>query len=246
MVDRLFSDADLAALYDGWWPQDQRKDFDFYLPLVMSAEAVLDAGCGTGALLHAARESGHKGRLCGLDPAAGMLAQARKRRDIEWVLGDLSSIAWAHEFDLVVMTGHAFQALIEDDELRRSLAAIRLALTNNGRFAFETRNPLARAWEDWTPENAVEVTGAGSAKVRITTQVETLFDGRTVSFTHTFTSPTWAEPRISRSTLRFLDADLLSSFLDDAGLVIEEQFGDWDRQPLKNTSPEIINIARPR
>jgi len=246
MVDRLFSDADLAALYDGWWPQDQRKDFDFYLPLVMSAEAVLDAGCGTGALLHAARESGHKGRLCGLDPAAGMLAQARKRRDIEWVLGDLSSIAWAHEFDLVVMTGHAFQALIEDDELRRSLAAIRLALTNNGRFAFETRNPLARAWEDWTPENAVEVTGAGSAKVRITTQVETLFDGRTVSFTHTFTSPTWAEPRISRSTLRFLDADLLSSFLDDSGLVIEEQFGDWDRQPLKNTSPEIINIARPR
>jgi hypothetical protein len=50
MVDRLFSDTDLAALYDAWWPRAQRKDFDFYLPLVMSAEAVLDAGCGTGAL----------------------------------------------------------------------------------------------------------------------------------------------------------------------------------------------------
>lgn len=49
MVDRLFSDTDLAALYDAWWPRAQRKDFDFYLPLVMSAEAVLDAGCGTGA-----------------------------------------------------------------------------------------------------------------------------------------------------------------------------------------------------
>jgi ubiquinone/menaquinone biosynthesis C-methylase UbiE len=157
MVDRLFSDAELAALYDAWW-QGHRKDFDFYLPLVMSAEAVLDAGCGTGTLLHQAREFGHRGRLCGLDPAPGMLAQARKWRDIEWVLGDLTSIAYEHEFDLVVTTGHAFQVLIMDDEIRKSLAAIRRTLTNNGRFAFETRNPLARAWESWTPENAVEVT----------------------------------------------------------------------------------------
>jgi SAM-dependent methyltransferase len=246
MVDRLFSDTGLAALYDRWWPRDQRKDFDFYLPLVMSAEAVLDVGCGTGALLHEARQSGHKGRLCGLDPAAGMLAQARKRSDIEWVLGDLTSVAWAHEFDLVVMTGHAFQALIEDQELRTSLAAIRLALTNNGRFAFETRNPLARAWERWTPENAVEVTGAEGATVRISTEVETLFDGSVVSFTHTFSCPTWDQPQHSRSTLRFLDADLLSSFLAGAGLAIEKQFGDWDRQPLTDSSPEMINIARPR
>jgi ubiquinone/menaquinone biosynthesis C-methylase UbiE len=228
-----------------WWPLDQRKDFDFYLPLVMSAEAVLDAGCGTGALLHEARQSGHRGRLCGLDPAAGMLAQARKRRDIEWVLGDLASIAWVHEFDLVVMTGHAFRALIEDDEIRKSLAAIRSALTVNGRFAFETRNPLARAWEGWTPENAAEVTGAEGAPVRIATQVDTPFDGRIVSFTHTFISPAWARPRLSRSILRFLDADMLSSLLGGAGFAIEEQFGDWDRQPLSGTSPEIISIARP-
>jgi SAM-dependent methyltransferase len=244
-VDRLYSDTDLAALYDAWWPRDQRRDFDFYLPLVMSADAVLDAGCGTGTLLHAARESGHKGRLCGLDPASGMLTQARKRPDVEWILGGLTSVAWTHEFDLVVMTGHAFQSIVEDHELRTSLAAIRSALTNDGRFAFETRNPLARAWEGWTPENAVEVVGADGATVRITTQVDTPFDGRIVSFTHTFISPTWDQPRRSRSTLRFLDADLLSWFLAGAGLAIEEQFGDWDRQPLTDTSPEIITIAGP-
>lgn len=221
------------------------KDFDFYLPLVMSAETVLDAGCGTGALLQAARRSGHNGRLCGLDPAAGMLAQARQRRDIEWFLGDLASTTWAREFDLVVMTGHTFQAIVEDEDLRVSLAAIRSALNGNGRFAFETRNPLARAWEGWTPENAVEATGAAGETVRMTTQVETPFDGRIVSFAHTFTSPAWVQPRISRSTLRFLDADLLSPFLASAGLAIEEQFGDWDRQPLTDASPEIISIARP-
>jgi hypothetical protein len=45
--------------------------------------------------------------------------------------------------------------------------------------------------------------------------------------------------------LRFLDAGRLPAFLSDAGLAIEEQFGDWDRQPLTATSPEIITIARP-
>lgn len=65
--------------------------------LVMEAKSVLDVGCGTGAMLHRARQA-----------------------------------------------GHAFQVLIGDDELRASLTAIRRALVNGGRFAFETRNPPSR------------------------------------------------------------------------------------------------------
>ena len=246
MVDRLFSDAGLAALYDSMCPRQERADFDFYLPLVMSARAVLDVGCGTGAMLHEAREAGHRGRLCGLDPAPGMLAQARRRTDIEWVLGDLGSVAWNGEFDLIVMTGHAFQVLVEDHELQASLATIRSALTSNGRFAFETRNPLAREWESWSAGKPLEIAGSGDAKTRICRTVTTQFDGRTVSFTHTFTNPGWGKPQISRSTLRFLDAASLSRFLADAHLVVEEQFGDWDRRPLTNASAEIITIARPK
>src|SRR5262245_7978004 len=246
MVDRLFSDAGLAALYDLMWPRQERADFDFYLPLAMSAQAVLDVGCGTGAMLHEAREAGHRGRLCGLDPAAGMLAQARERTDIEWVLGDLASVTWDHEFDLIVMTGHSFQVLVEDHELQVALAAIRAALTNNGRFAFETRNPLARVWESWSEERPLEIADSGGAKTRMFRKVTTQFDGRTVAFTHTFTNPGWDKPQISQSTLRFLNAASLSRFLADAALAIEEQFGDWDRRPLTDESPEIITIARPR
>lgn len=244
MVDRVFSDAGLAALYDAFCPWGQRDDFDFYLPLVMSAQAVLDVGCGTGALLRGAREAGHIGRLCGLDPAGGMLAQAGARSDIEWILGDLSSVGWEGQFDLVVMTGHAFQVLVEDDELRASLAAIRLALTEDGRFAFETRNPMVRTWESWTPGNAAEATDASGAVVRMAHEVDTPVEGDIVRFTTTFTSPSWDRPQVSRSTLRFLDADSLSSFLSAAGLAIEEQFGDWTGRSLTETSPEIITIAR--
>jgi hypothetical protein len=80
--------------------------------------------------------------------------------------------------------------------------------------------------------------------VRVAAQLETPFDGRTASFSQTFSSPAWDRPAVSRSTLRFLDADTLASFLGEADLVIEEQFGNWDRQRLTPASPEIITIAR--
>ena len=85
MVDRLFAEPRLAVLYDLFCPWDPRGDFGFYLPLVLGADSVLDAGCGTGMLLRRARAAGHSGRLCGLDPAAAMLRVARAAADIEWV-----------------------------------------------------------------------------------------------------------------------------------------------------------------
>ena len=241
VVDRLFSEPVLAELYDAFCAG--RPDFGFYLPLVMSAESVLDVGCGTGELLRLARKAGHTGRLCGLDPAEAMLGQARQRPDVKWVLGDLSSVDWRREFDLVVMTGHAFQVLVGDEQLRGSLASIRRALTQDGRFVFETRNPLARGWEQWVPANAVEIEHGGSV-VRMAHQVEEPVAGDVVSFTTAFTCPDWDEAQVSGSTLRFLDAGTLSKFLDCAGLAVVEQFGDWDRQQLTGTSPEIITVAQ--
>src|SRR5712691_2281452 len=188
VVDRAFADASLAELYDLFCPFEPLGDFRFYLPLVMAAQAVLDVGCGTGALLHRARQLGHTGRLCGLDPASGMLEQARKRADIEWVHGDLASVTWDREFDLIVMSGHAFQVYVEDDDLRASVAAIRRALTDTGRFAFETRNPLVREWEQWTPDNPDEVTDARGSRVRCDYEVQTPVEGDLVRFSSTFTS----------------------------------------------------------
>ena len=243
MVDRQFSEAGLARLYDAFHPWGSRGDFDFYLPLIMAAESVLDVGCGTGALLRGAREAGHRGRLCGLDPAGAMLDVARRRPDVEWVCGDLASVAWDGEFDLVVMTGHAFQVLLSDVDVRGSLGAVRAALTDDGRFVFETRNPSVREWEQWTPENAIEILLDDGAVVRMAHQVEAV-EGDLVRFSSIFTSSAWDRARLSTSTLRFLGRGPLSSFLSGAGLAVEEQFGDWAGNPLTARSPEIITVAR--
>jgi hypothetical protein len=52
-----------------------------------------------------------------------------------------------------------------------ALANARAALTDDGRFAFETRNPPAREWEQWTPDDGVEVTDVSGAVVRMERQV---------------------------------------------------------------------------
>ena len=243
MVDRLFSEAILAELYDLLAPWGEPDDA-FFLELVLSATSVLDVGCGTGLLLREARTAGHTGRLCGLDPANAMLDQARTRSDIEWILGDLESVSFEREFDLIVMTGHAFQVFLTDEQLHAALVAVHAALTSSGRFAFETRNPLARRWERWTPEHAIDVVTAAGAVVRFANEVETPVDGEIVRFTSTFTSPSWDQPQLSQSTLRFIGAESLDVFLAAAGLTIEHRFGNWDRQPLTDTSPEIVIIAR--
>jgi ubiquinone/menaquinone biosynthesis C-methylase UbiE len=243
MTQHQFTDDRLAGLYDRFYPPEQRADFAFYLPLIMEAQSVLDVGCGTGALLRMAREAGHTGRLTGLDPAAGMLNQARERSDIEWVHGDLSTVTWEQEFDLAVMTGHAFQELIEDAEIRAALTAIRTALVDGGRFAFETRNPLDRAWERWPSQYSDETRDADGNLVTCVYEVEVSDDERVVTSTSTFTSPGWERAEVSRGSLRFVDTATLAAFLTEAGFVIEKQFGDWSRSPLTEASPEIITIA---
>jgi SAM-dependent methyltransferase len=228
-----------AAWYDvlnPWGPSD-----DFYLGLVMSADRVLDVGCGTGRLLHRARDAGHTGRLCGLDPDPAMLDQARVRTDIEWVLADAASAAWDREFDLAVMASHAFQVFVADDQLRDSLSAIRAALVDGGRFAFETRHPRARAWERWN--KSFEIRNPEGDVARVEYDVQDVNDG-VVRFTETISGQWWDRPQTEHGALRFLGPEALATSLHKAGFVIDEQFGDWDRGPLAETSEEIVTIAR--
>ena len=146
-----YSDADAAALYDvlsAWDPERTRSDA-FYHELVMSARDVLDVGCGTGSMLHHARSCGHSGRLVGLDPDEAMLDRARRRTDIEWMLGRAADARWEGEFDVATMTSHAFQCFVTDGDVSASLAAISRCLRSDGRFVFETRHPQVREWERW-------------------------------------------------------------------------------------------------
>jgi SAM-dependent methyltransferase len=241
----VFSAADSAALYDllnPWDPESSPGD-RFYHELVMAEDSVLDVGCGTGAMLTCARDHSHHGRLVGLDPDRSALDRARRRADIEWVEGTAADARWKSDFDLATMTGHAFQFLVTDHDLRTSLAAIHTALREGGRFVFETRHPHARAWQDWNPSNGSDIVGPAGRPLRIWHEVESV-SGGVVTFTETTAEPDGTVLRVDRASLRFIDPQTLGTFLDAAGFRIEAQYGDWHHAPITTTSREIITIAR--
>jgi SAM-dependent methyltransferase len=242
----VYSDEDAAALYDVLNPWDASRFTSdaWYDDLVMDAGSVLDVGCGTGSMLAQARQRGHGGRLTGLDPDQAALARAQGRcPQAEWVHAVAAEASWTGEFDLATMTSHAFQFLVTDDELRASLNAIRAALCEGGRFAFETRHPQARAWLDWNPSQVTEVQDGAGRPLRTWHEVESV-DGDVVTFTETTAAAVGTVLRVDRARLRFLDVPELNGFLAEAGFEIETQYGDWDCGPVTTGSREIITLAR--
>jgi len=237
----MYSDADTAALYDRlnpWGPSD-----DFYLSFVMDAPSVLDVGCGTGLLLHRAREAGHTGRLCGVDPDVAALERARRRSGIEWVEAGAADMAWDREFALAVMASNVFQVFVTDQELGASLAATRAALVDGGRLVFGTRNPRVRAWEGWNPANPSDVVDHAGRELRVSHRVESVA-GDVVTLTETTATRTGDPLRVDRASLRFLDVEGIDAFLGDAGFEVETRYGDWSRGPLTGASDNIVTVAR--
>ncbi|MCC9308253.1 class I SAM-dependent methyltransferase [Kitasatospora sp. RB6PN24] len=244
----MFSDADAAALYDllNPWDPDRGADDAFYFPLVMGAESVLDLGCGTGSMLHLARRKGHTGRLVGLDPDRSALDRARRREDVVWVEAVAAQAEQGADFELATMTGHAFQNLLTDEDVRLSLAAIHGALRPGGRFAFETRHPQARAWEGWSrtnPEDESEITDASGRPLLYWHDVDSI-EGDIVNITGTVAERDRTVLRVFTESLRFLGVAALNAFLAEASFEIEAQYGNWDRTPITADSREIITIAR--
>lgn len=241
----MFTDEDVAALYDVMNPWDPaaRGDASFYSEMVMAAGSVLDIGCGTGSMLHCAREHGHNGRLVGLDPDRFSLARARRRDDVEWVEGVAADAPWRAEFEFATMVGHAFQCLIADDDVRASLSAVHRALRAGGHFAFETRHPQARAWEAWNPSNPADFTHSSGRALRVWHDVESVAGG-VVTLTETTAEADGVVLRVDRGKLRFMDVATLNGFLAEAGFQIAAQYGTWDRRPIDASSREIITIAR--
>lgn len=233
--------ADLYEILNPWDASDQ-----FYLDRVLAAGAVLDIGCGTGAVLRTAVDRGHRGPLVGLDPDPFALEVARRETKVDWRSGTAAAMESDAEFDLIIMGGNAFQCLVTDAEIDASLQAMRRALRADGRLVFDSRNPDARRWESWTPEHATDVTDADGSQLRVVHDLVDVIDepGRTtVSFSESITTADGQLLRRDHATLRFLTAQQIAATLSAAGFRVDEQHGDWAGAPVSRSAPSIITTA---
>ena len=248
--DRLYRDPELADFYDienGDEAESGRSDFAFCRALAAEATSVLDLGCGTGELIVSL--AGGR-RVVGADPAGAMLDVARNRPGgdkVLWVEGDARSLSLSHTFDLIVLTGHAFQVFLSDAAVFEVLETIAAHLAPGGRFVFDSRNPLRQEWRQWTPaESQRKIRHPVFGDVRGWNDVA--FDPATEIATYwTFYEiPSAGKTLSAASQIRFMTKSRLEKLVAEAGLVVDRWMGDWAGAPWAEGSKEIIPIGRLR
>ncbi|MFE0758882.1 class I SAM-dependent methyltransferase [Inquilinus sp. NPDC058860] len=243
--DRLYQDPDLADFYDveNVWSADQ----DCCRSLAEGCASVLDLGCGTGWLAAALAAEAERA-VFGVDPAGAMLDIARARPGgdrVTWVRGDGRSVRLGRRFDLVVLTGHAFQVFLTPEDQLAALRTIAAHLAPTGRFIFDSRNPAVEEWREWTPEtsahridhprfgavdawNDVEHNPA-TGVVTYGTYYRIVADGRLLS---------------SRSRIAFPPRPQLEALIGQAGLAVDTWLGDWTGAPWTPASRDHIPLGR--
>jgi 2-polyprenyl-3-methyl-5-hydroxy-6-metoxy-1,4-benzoquinol methylase len=239
IIDEHYKDPRLVELYDldSPWSEDR----EFYVRIAgASPKRILDLGCGTGLLCDAYAAKGHD--VTGVDPSSAMLAVARRKPHgsrIEWVQSSAQDYESQKPFDLIVMTGHAFQVLLEDDDVMETLTTIRDHLAPDGTVVFESRNPQIDWASRWNYSLDIHLSDSIVRESRHFIAMNR--DRMTFDLRYQFPDGTLA----SSSELRFLSRQEIENYLQKAGLRIDKMFGDWNQAPFdERSSDEMIFLAR--
>lgn len=239
--DRLYSDPALVAFYDV--ESSDRVDFDFCRRFARGYRSMLDLGCGTGELAASLSEGRE---VFGVDPAGAMLDVARRRpggEAVAWVEGDARHVRLGRRFELVVLTGHAFQVFLTEADRRAVIETIAAHLAPGGRFVFDTRNPAAGEWREWTEERSRRTVDHPVHGV-VEAWNEVAHDAETGIVTYRTLYRLADKTLLSAdSRIAFPGKDEVERLLRDAGLVVERWLGDWTGGGWTPGAPEIVPIG---
>ncbi len=244
-AEEVFEEEFFASLYDCVNPWSMSDEFHVE-QAVASGGQVLDLGCGTGML--ACSLAAKNLSVTGVDPAEAMLRVARSRVNgdkVSWIKSDGQSLRLPQRFNFIYMTGHAFQQLLTDDDAVAVLRTATHHLTAEGKFVFETRNPVAQAWLSWTPEHSertIQSPRHGRVSLFYDAQADPTSGIVTIEAHYRLLDQ--GVKRVGRNRIRFVDREHLSHLLAKAGLAEFAWYGDWAEGPFSSTSQEIIVATR--
>ena len=238
---------DFHEAYDELNPADD--DYRFYVALAAShgVRRAIDLGCGTGVLARLLAAQGID--VIGVDPDPDMLRVARDGSAtaglpgaLEWRHGD-SRILDPESADLAIMCGHVAQVFTSEDAWHGVLVDLARALRPGGVLAFESRNPLRRAWTRWTRAETLRTVGTDDGPVEFWHETVGVELPVVTYDTLTNTLDTGAATA-SRNVLAFRTEAELRGSVERAGLVVDDVLGDWDGSPTGPNAPELIVLAR--
>lgn len=253
---------DFGMFYDAAPVYAVRPDIAFYVEeanRIGDGSVVLELGSGTGRLTLPLARAGHP--VIGLDQSPAMLERARTklvaepedvRRRVTLLEGDIRSADFTPPAvpDLVIAPFRVLQHLTSIEDQLRLFALARRVVRPGGWFVLDVFNP---AYPMMTTDRTAEVEDVPERP---------LGDGRTVRRTVRITKVHWAEQvsdveliyhvRSGEHTervvqafpMRFFTPAELVHLVARAGFRLETVYGGFDRQPLKDESPEIIAVMR--
>lgn len=235
-----YNDHLLAAIYDDDNPAGE--DHDYYRALAMRLEAthITDLGCGTGMLTVTLTGPGRT--VVGIDPATAMLARAATRPSegaVEWRLGT-STLIDAEANDLIIMTGNVAMHILGSD-WHSTLDYIARGLKSGGVLAFETRNPQAMAWTQWSDPGSERSTIVGRLRESTITTVPDTDGVVTMRCHNEFVDANRildVEQKLQFRTLEQITADL-----HRAGLTLSHVWEDWKRTPFAHTAAAPLMVV---
>ena len=255
--------AFIAELYDFVPGYANRRDLEFYLGFCRAAPGkILELGCGTGRVLIPAAEAGCS--MVGLDFSQYMLARCWKKLQeqpadvqerVKLVQGDMTDFDLGETFGLVTITFRPFQHLISIDDQMACLRCIHNHLAEDGKLVFDffQVDPLKMYGPSFTEEEAEDFPWID------------LPDGRKLKRTHRIPAkhraqqyndvelifyvehPDGKTERLMQAfPFRYFFRYEVEHLLARCGFRIAGLFGDFDKSPLSDDSPEMIFVAELR
>lgn len=256
-----------AALYDSFIAdyydespvvRGRIQDVIFYRDAVREyGDPVLELGCGTGRITMALAEAGK--RVTGLDLSERMLERAVQKRGalpvevrerLHLVQGDMTQFDLGEKFRLVIIPFRPFQHLLEVEQQMDCLECVRKHLAPGGRLILDVFQTDAERMHDPVHMRETLITEyktADGRQVRINERVAAFHRAEQRNDVEMIFSIKHRggkqERLIFAWTLRYFFRFEVEHLLVRCGFRVKAEFGDFDRTPLEDASPEMIYVA---
>ncbi len=238
--------------------RSRTQDTAFYREMARDfGDPVLELGCGTGRITMALAQMGK--RVTGLDVSEKMLERAalkrgalhtEERERVHLVQGDMTHFDLGEKFRLVIIPFRPFQHLLEVRQQMDCLVCVRKHLARGGRLVLDVFQTDAERMHD--PVHMRETplidykTGDGR-QVRISERLAAFHRAEQINDVEMIYSVTHAGGRKERLVfawpLRYFFRYEVEHLLARCGFRVAGEYGNFDRRPMGDDSPEMIFVA---
>ena len=247
-----------AGIYD-WVFAEKLDDVPFYVEeAVASGGPVLELGSGTGRITLPIAQSGVE--IVGLESSMEMLKVARAESAaleaggrITWAHGDMRDFSLGREFALVIIPFRGFLSLLSCRGAAQ-LPELRKVPPGARRQAGIRRLRAGSGYAHGRRQHALPLHGRTATRRRDVSLViwhQNRFDNHNqVNSARTILDEVDSEGEVVRRLYREFQIRYMHRFeaqhlLELCGFLVEELYGDFDRNPFDETSEEMVWIATP-